>query len=329
MSTATSHLWSEGQRQAYCSLLEIAELFFFTDWADLAIKPRLTPLVIGPSGIGKSTVVREVAKEVGLPYMRLTASNWVPSGSRDEPTLLRVHKFLTDNDQGIFHYDELDKFRGSNSNGPSGGSEWSGSVVGELFDLLDRAPSQPVRKLSWNLGLLQKLRQDFWMVGSGTWQQAWRETSKSKVGFGKGDDASSIVAEIRRIVATTDAIPQELLRRFNGSNGQLIVMPPATATDFARAAEDFGLAKLAEALETSLNFEEAASSGLGARWLEETMAELLLRARRQGRTDLFRYRAFIPDNFPDDHDDDESGLDSPLSNWIFPTKRKGKGKGNS
>ena len=319
MSTATSHLWSDGQKRAYTSLLEIAELFFFTDWTELTIKPRLTPLVIGPSGIGKSTVVREVAKELGVPFMRLTASNWVPSGSRDEPTLLRVHQFLNNNDQGIFFYDELDKFRGSNgATSSAGGGEWSASLVGELFDLLDRAPSQPIKNISWSPDILQKLKQDFWMVGSGTWQQAWRDTSKSKVGFGKSDGVGSIVADVRRLVTATDAIPQELLRRFSCGKGQLIVLPPATSTDFARAAEDFGIRKLAEAMKIPLDFDAAASSGLGARWLEETMAELLLQARREDRTDLFRYRAFVPDNSQNVQDEDEFGAGSPFSNWIFP-----------
>lgn len=312
MSTTTSHLWSDGQKKAYNSLLEIAHLFFFTDLVDLAIKPRLTPLVIGPSGIGKSTVIREgVAKELGIPYLRLTASNWIVSGvGRDQvPTLLRIHQFISENDQGILHFDELDKFR-------AGSSDWSHYVLGEVFDLLDRAPSQPVKKTAWTPNILRKLERDFWMVGSGTWQQAWQDTSKSKVGFGNSADANSIVADVRRIVETTDVIPQELLRRF----GLLTVLPPATATDFRNAAATFGLEKLATELKMSLDFNAAAKSGLGARWLEQTMAELLLQARREDRTDLIRFRPFVPDNAPDteDEDEDERGLGSPFSSWIFP-----------
>lgn len=305
MSTTTSHLWSQGQKQAYVSLLEIADLFFNIDWGDLAIKPRLTPLIIGPSGIGKSTVVREVAKEFGFPYMRLTASNWTPAGVKDiVPTLLRVHQFISENDQGILAYDELDKVPGDS---------WGKHCLGELFDLLDRSPSQPVKNVEWSSDILQKLKHDFWMVGAGTWQQAWRETSKSKVGFGGSDDGDSIVADVRRIVRTTNVIPQELLQRFSVGH-HLIVLPPATATDFHDAALHFGLENFAAALKVPLDFHAAARSGLGARWLEETMAELLLQARREDRTDLFRYRAFVPDNSPDVQDEDEFGLGSPFSN---------------
>ncbi len=309
MSTATSHLWSEGQKKAYCSLLEIANLFYNVDYKEFEIQARLAPLIVGPSGIGKSTVVREVAKEFGIPCMRLTASNWIVSGAGRDlvPTLLRVHQFVSENDQGILFYDELDKW--------SGISDWTKHSLGELMDLLDRTPSQPVKNVVWSSGLLQKLRDSFWMVGSGTWQHLWRDTSKPKMGFGANDDDDTIVANVRRLVETTEAIEPELLRRFNRS---LIILEPATKTDFRNAAESFGLAKLALELKMPLDFNAAARSGLGARWLEETMAELLLQARREDRTDLFRFRPFVPDNPPDAQDDDESGLGSSFSKWIFP-----------
>ena len=309
MSSNTSHLYSEGQKHAYTSLCEMGDLFFNIDWADLAIKPRLAPLVIGPSGVGKSTVVKEVAKEFGFPCMRVSPSNWVVSGVGKDlvPTLIRVHKFVSENNEGIIHFDELDKFR-------AGSSDWSQYVLGEVFDLLDRAPSQPVKKLVWNSELIKKLGR-FWYVGSGTWESAWRDTSKSKMGFGNSTDSSSIVSDVRRIVEATDAIPRELLRRFNG---RLIVLSPATATDLRNAAENYGLARLASELKVKLDFDAAARSGLGARWLEETIADLLLQARREDRTDLFRFRPFVPDNEPDAREDDESGWDAPFSNWIFP-----------
>ena len=295
MSAATSHLWSEGQKKAFKSLLEIGDLFFFTDWADLAIKPRLAPLVIGQSGAGKSHVVREMATELGVPFLRLTASNWVVSGVKDiTPTLLRVHQFISDNDQGILHFDELDKFR-------AGTSDWSQYVLGEMFDLLDRAPTQPIKDVKWSPDILQKLKHDFWMVGSGTWQQVWLDSAKAKVGFGSVDDSNTLVANVRRSVETTDVIPQELLRRFNRD---LIVLPPATEADYRHAAENLGLARLASELKMRLDFAAAARSSLGARWLEETCAQLLLQAKRENRTDLLRLRPYVPENSPGPEDDD-------------------------
>ena len=230
MSFDTSHLWSQGQKAVYASLCEQADLFLNSDWAHLAIRPRMAPLVIGESGSGKSHLIREVARrEFGLPCLRLTASNWMVSGAREStPTLLRVHQFVSENDQGVLHFDELDKFR-------LGQSDWSGYVVGELFDLLDRAPSQPIKDAAWSSEILHKLKHDFWVVGSGTWQQLWVDASKAKVGFGSQQDGISLLASIQRSVETTEVIALELLRRFNR---KLEILAPATEEDYKIAAED-------------------------------------------------------------------------------------------
>jgi hypothetical protein len=173
------------------------------------------------------------------------------------------------------------------------------------MDLLDRTPGQPGKNVVWSTDLTRKLKDSFWMVGSGTWQHLWRDTSKPKVGFGKGDDVEAVVANVRCLVETTEVIEPELLRRFNRN---VMVLPPATETDFRHAAEAFGLGKLAAELKLPLDFSAAARSGLGARWLEETMAELLLQARREDRTDLFRFRAFVPNNSPEIEVEDEYEL---------------------
>jgi SpoVK/Ycf46/Vps4 family AAA+-type ATPase len=285
MNDSLSHLWSEGQKAAYCELVEMGTLFFFNDWKPFPIQPRLSPLVVGPSGSGKSHLIRSVSQELGLPCLRLTPSNWIVSGAKGIPTLYRVYEFIRDNEKGIVACDELDKFQ-------LGQSDWSRYVIGELFDLLDRTLSQPIKEVEWTAEILRKLRYDFLVIGSGTWQQLWTSASKPKLGFGNSDDSPTMTACVRQSVETTDVIPMELLRRFNR---HLIVLPPATESDYRIAAERGGLTKLAAELHSPLDFALAARSQLGARWLEEQMAQLLLLARRAGRTDLIGLRPYVPD----------------------------------
>jgi hypothetical protein len=65
----------------------------------------------------------------------------IGSARENTPTLLRIKQFVADNDRGLIHLDEIDKFSGGNL-GTSGSSDsWSRFVVGEVFDLLDRTPA--------------------------------------------------------------------------------------------------------------------------------------------------------------------------------------------
>jgi ATP-dependent protease Clp ATPase subunit len=212
MNQGDPQLWAS-QATAYEILREMGELFYFSDWASLPVKPRLNPLCVGASGVGKSFLVRNLAKSMGIPYLRVTPSSWLVIGSAREntPTLLRIKQFVTDNDRGLIHLDEIEKVSGGISGtGNSGSSDaWSRYLVGEVFDLLDRTPA-PVKGHEWTSDLIHKLQHDFWFVATGTWQHLWRDVAKAKVGFGGQQDTTSIVAEVQRLVATTEVIPQEL-----------------------------------------------------------------------------------------------------------------------
>ncbi len=111
MSSGASHLWSAGQIRAYEELLEAGQLFFFSDWGRFKVKARLAKLVVGPSGMGRSHLIRGVAREIDVPCMRLTASSWIVSGASKEltSTLVRVRQFIEENDRGLIFLDEADK----------------------------------------------------------------------------------------------------------------------------------------------------------------------------------------------------------------------------
>lgn len=269
-------LWCQGQRDAFRKLREMAELFFFTELPDHGLHPRLNPLVAGPSGMGKSHLVRALAEDLEMPVFRVTPSSWMVSGAKDQvATLNRILAFVLREDIGIIHVDELDKFYAQTS------GEWARCVRGEVFDLLDRTITPTHAAASWEDFELEKLRRNFFIVGTGTWQSLWSaRPAKGPLGFGPTQSTNE---DISRQIRETEQIPIELLRRFNG---EIILIPPASEDDYRAAASELGLLKLAGKLNVTLDFAEAVCLSLGARWLEEQYTKLLLLAKQHNRSDL-------------------------------------------
>jgi len=276
-------MWSESQHQAFIQLCEMGEVFFGVDWLESDIRPRLDPLIVGPTGMGKSHLVRSVAEMLKVPLLRLSYGEWMVTGSRCAlTTIARIHEFVTSNPMGIIHIDEVDKARVAFT------TEWSIYAYAEMFFLLDRNISQPAKNEQWTPELNAKLRHNFWIIGSGTWQVLWDTIAKPSIGFGDTtDNDAGVYDAIKELVRKKEIIPKEFLKRFCN---ELILIPPATITDYELAADVFGIEKLAKELEVPLDYQGAVQSQGGARWLEETYASLLMQAYRMGRADLLQLR---------------------------------------
>jgi len=276
-------MWSESQHQAFIQLCEMGEVFFGVDWLESAIKPRLDPLIVGPTGVGKSHLVRSVAEMLKVPLLRLSYGEWMVTGSRStQTTIARIYEFVVSNPKGIIHIDEVDKARVAFT------TEWSIYAYAEMFFLLDRNINQPARNESWTPELNAKLRYNFWIIGSGTWQVLWDAIGKPSIGFGETPGEDTKVSDvIKELIRKKEIIPKELLKRFCN---ELILIPPATQTDYELAADIFGIEKLAKELGVSLDYQDAVQSQGGARWLEETYASLLMQAYRMSRADLLQLR---------------------------------------
>ena len=279
-------------------LLLISNTFFEHRWyipAATSLRPRFDALVAGPSGAGKSELVRMVSRAVKVPFLRLSFAEWIVAGAKESPhTLERVYSFLTTNERGIIHIDELDKFRAAHT------SDWSVSVLVELFHLLDRSLHQPLRQIEWTDELRERLARSFLIIGTGTWQQIWADFERPAVGF-RPEARESTVA-VQREIVKRGIIPTELLRRFRS---QIIFLPPPRESDYRQAAKTFGLVDLAAQIGVQLDYSSAVEQGLGGRWLEETFADLLCLAREKGITtdvghpDLFAEEEWVEDDISD------------------------------
>ena len=275
-------MWSEAQHQSFIKLCEMGEVFFGVDWPKSSIKPRLDPLIVGPTGVGKSHLVRSVAEMLKVPLLRLSYGEWMVYGGRGKPTLATVQEFVASYPKGIIHLDEVDKARAGFS------SDWSIYAYTELFFLLDRSINQPARNVPWSDASNTKLKECFWIIGSGTWQVLWDKVKTPTIGFGAQEESpNELCMEISKLVRQKEIIPKELLKRFCN---ELIVIPPPNGTDFELAADIFGIGKLAKELGVKLDYLEAVQSESGARWLEETYGALLMQAYRMGRSDLLDLR---------------------------------------
>jgi SpoVK/Ycf46/Vps4 family AAA+-type ATPase len=283
--------WSRGQEEACNQLTEVADAFFEMDWGSTGLRPRLDSLIVGPSGTGKSHLIRMLSRKLGIPRLRLSFSEWVVMAARERPpTLGRVHEFVSEHPRGFIHIDEIDKFRLTHT------SDWSTSVFMELFLLLDRSLHQPSQHFQWSGHLQEKLFTSFLILGSGTWQSIWDRREKTEIGF--QTKTQSFPITLYRDIQKGGVIPEELLRRFSSD---LIVMPIPREDDYRRAAANYGLPQLAHQLGITLDYAAAAEGGLGARWLEETLARLLRAARRNGKP-LFSSRET---EVPVESDDEE------------------------
>ena len=230
------------------------------------VKLRTTPLVLGPSGVGKTHLIQAVAKELGLPLMRLTVSNWMIEGVRlDTPTVVRLRREVERGRPFVLQIDELDKLKSSDE-------AWCRAQQAEVYNVLDRMPGLVTPEGSsgtsnlWRPEQIEFLTHQVFMIGCGTWQEVFENSGSGKgpVGFWSGPRPQSPDAELQTKVRQARMIAPELLNRFSDD---WILLQGYTRKDFAQLARDLNLPP------TILDPIEAERSGLNYRYLENVLTK--------------------------------------------------------
>lgn len=125
---------THAQRAVYDSIRDHGILHYFGApmETEAQLKPRLYPLLAGPTGSGKSFLIEQVARELQAEYMRITYGDFIPMGARDpaSATLIRLGRQLSRSNRLVVHVDELDKWL-------VGDREWGRSITTDLLNLLD------------------------------------------------------------------------------------------------------------------------------------------------------------------------------------------------
>jgi hypothetical protein len=231
------------------------------------IRLRNKPLVVGPSGSGKTAVIRRLCDTEELPLLVVNAGAWIVYGAHTAAhTLTLVRRFVESHPHGCILIDEIDKAC------PSGAEtfrhNWSLGVFTEVVSLCDA--DGKLETCGWTPELIKRLTQSYFLVGAGAWQA--HAVSARKPAASDGTDASYA----QKIIAEA-GIPEEILFRFNS---RLIEITPPTRKDLAlslrRIHSELALPPLSPSDESRL-LEEAVGSHCGMRWVEQYLADLLIR----------------------------------------------------
>ncbi len=290
------------QRRAHDEIVGRARAFFASDgrWQDLPITPRWASLVAGPTGSGKTTVVKMAAdtlsRECGdesnrISTLILSTPSWIPVGAHNRgarETLSAIAAHIARHQKTIVVLDELDKLV-SGAGGVSGfasSDSWQSYIRAELYtvvldgrwpvgmsmpDLEDDGPEITIEELT------RKLRNHVFMVGVGTFQD-WFDSSNTSRAMGFGAEVAPQTEELSADIIA-EKMPRELANRFHST---IIRLPELGADDYRRIAQEAEL-KLPEGMrhafreEVNRRLPGAIASKKGVRFLEEAITEVLTR----------------------------------------------------
>jgi hypothetical protein len=236
------------------------------------IDSRPIPLIVAPTGCGKSHLVSKFAFDHDLPLLALDSSSWIVSGATNRPyTCEIIHRFVKENSGGVLFLDEMCKMKA--------GCDWSLHVQGEVMSVLDGCKRGFV---IFDEATRRNLSR-FLIIGAGTWQSLHQANGK---GMGFNPAATEIQDEIFR----SGEIPVELLARFNRD---FILLQPPTLEEFQCWIEDIHRDLEIDPPEAAVDLaSEAVRSGLNTRWLEVYVSRLLM-----------KYQPWIGDHPIDEHPD--------------------------
>jgi hypothetical protein len=218
------------------------------------------PLIISPSGSGKTTTVRAFAHLNNLPFLCVEPTSWMLMNAKLEPyTLNVIRDFVDRNPRGVIAVDEMDKFCKESA------QDWWKAVQNEAMAFVEKKVELLER--FWPESCLEKLQNNFLIVGMGTWQSVFRGvTSYDEVDF------DSLVK--------SGKIPEELLARFSDP----ILLRPPTKNDFKKA-----LIRIHDQIKDPLTekvpnaeerldklIQQAEESEKNMRWLEDYATKKLL-----------------------------------------------------
>lgn len=279
------------QRQVLETCTALGELFFDPHRPTVGgIQPLLFPLLIGPTGSGKTRIVHMLAARLGAHLIRITRADFVPQGARLRPSAFVICDALLERERTVIFLDELDKYRAEG--GPTPASEWGAGVFGDLWNIADRRlpvenfltevdPARPPRAPITVEELRRRVQQRLFVVASGTFQAIWDSAARPKLGF--KDSAIDAGAEISvEEVLRAQHISPEIVARFHSP----LFLTYPSPDEVSQLLESSGVAGLARECGYRLTTQDCDLRRTGFRGIESLIAKLLLTRHEQRRLAL-------------------------------------------
>ena len=263
-------------------VVEMGELFFDKLPGGTRLSLRLFPLVVGPTGAGKSMLVKTAATRLGADYYRITRGDWMPRGSKNgRPTVFLILDRLLASRRLVLAVDEIDKMDLDFS------KEFSAAVGTELWNTLDgyfpvvdylaetKFGNDPVPTVA---EIERRVRTGLFIVGSGTWQHVFARGAKSAgLGFNAGTGTGQVTMEA---IEKHGSISPELLLRFNSD---LVFLNYPSQGETADLLRETGITALADELGISVSADDVVWTKGGMRVLETLATRLTLEKHRRGK----------------------------------------------
>ncbi len=277
---------TEAQRGALIQLNNLANVFLHgTNARYGGIAPRTKALMLGATGVGKTSVAKRFAEGRGWGFVAQDMSSWVPIGAHAKPPTLQVlrdhiRRFQTEAtspsgealppQKFVVFLDEIDKPWQSTS--AVRDSSYTTAILSEALAFLDM--DERLLGHQWSRQDLEKLRKCCFVIAAGSFQsfmrQAEREARRGSLGFGAEQDGRQ---DFGQFISDIEALPDEVASRFASP---AIWIGPPTRADFTAALlhihEDLGF-EMVRPLEELLT--EATGRFGGVRWLENYVTKLL------------------------------------------------------
>ncbi len=295
-----TEILTKNQRSVLEQAKSLGELFYEGVSSELSFKPRLYPLLAGPTGSGKSFLVEKLAKNLNATYIKMTFGGWLPQGveaERGGATIYRVLDALWSGKRVLLHLDELDKLR-VNFN-----QAWERAIANEIWNVLDKTlpiddwvmarkeseflPKKDTEPKDYNEVVCQhNINSNLWIVGSGTWQHLFQTGREEQIGFGENANAHYLVEAGDVFAAKTINI--ELLARFNSD--LLILNYPESEQEKIQLLKDSGISALAKKLGTKIDPAAIDFSKSGLRELETLACKLLVQEKNNRPRNYFSFK---------------------------------------
>lgn len=270
---------------AFARLSAIARICFNFPRNSIApYRIRTNSLILGPSGIGKSFLAKELARAENANLFSVSISEWVLLGcsSRGGPaTWPNICDFLwkcRDKEGAIIFLDEADKLKAS--------SPWQVHLLTEAFSLLDqRIPplmndSDGDRISDQKIAEAQKVLDNKTLIlAAGAFQHIWDSRGRPTMGYihQANPEANPDLKEL------SQTIPLELAARFGANH---IVINPLVENDYSMML-DSAVASIPAILRSKFlqlgraRIPEAYRLQRGARFVEEIILDTILSERSE------------------------------------------------